>query len=73
MWRKLLRTLRRLTDETTVVVLAHFTRYPEAERNFWRWLDADFTRRRVPAALLSPQADRTAVYVLRRKEAHQQR
>jgi hypothetical protein len=29
--------------------------------------------RRVPAALLSPQADRTAVYVLRRKEAHQQR
>lgn len=67
-WRKLLRTLRRLAkDESTIIILAHFARYPEAEVAFWTLLDSDFHRRRVPADQLSPKADRTAVYVLSRR------
>jgi hypothetical protein len=67
-WRKLLRTLRRLAqDESTIVILAHFARYPEAEAAFWRLLDGDFHRWRVPPAELSPKADRTSVYVLSRR------
>jgi hypothetical protein len=67
-WRKLLRTLRTLAkDENTMVILAHFARYPDAEAAFWKLLDRHFHRRRVPPAQLSPKADRTSVYVLSRR------
>mmetsp|Transcript_18501 Transcript_18501/g.40476 ORF Transcript_18501/g.40476 Transcript_18501/m.40476 type:complete len:333 (+) Transcript_18501:120-1118(+) len=66
-WRKLIRTLDALCSDTTLVLFAHFSRYPEREAQFFRLLDKKFDRGQVDPSELRPGSERTSVYVLRKK------
>ncbi|KAK3277115.1 hypothetical protein CYMTET_14853 [Cymbomonas tetramitiformis] len=65
-WRDLLWSMEALSDERTLILLAHFSRYPQKEAPFWEMLDENFQRVAVDHRELMVGSERTQVFMLKK-------